>query len=122
MTNYRIRLSDEFKTEWYREAKYSKKNWGRSHAKRYFSQLRSYYQQQLNDKPWSHVNPNNGMDEGQGYIKFQGHYILFEIKEQEKEVLLLDLYGRNRFFELQNIVEAKRQELDRNIKEQGEMD
>jgi hypothetical protein len=54
--------------------------------------------------PWVHVNPNKGMDEGQGYIKFQGHYILFEIKEQEKKILLLDLYGRNRFFEIQNLL------------------
>lgn len=70
MAKYKIRLSDEFIAEWYREANYSKANWGGLHAKRYFSQFRAYYQQQLNDMPWSHVNPNNGMDEGQGYIKF----------------------------------------------------
>lgn len=118
MAKYNIRLSDEFRSEWYYEANYSRKTWGTAHAKKYFSQLRAYYRQQLNEMPWAHVNPKHGMDEGQGYIKFQGHYILFEIKEQEKEVLLLDLYGRNRFFELQNMLEARREELHRNQERQ----
>lgn len=119
MAQYRIRLSDEFRAEWYKEARYSKQNWGEPHAKRYFAQLRAYYRQLLDETPWSYVNPNNGMDEGQGYIKFQGHYILFEIREQDKEVLLLDLYGRNRFFELQNMVEARREALERHKAEHG---
>lgn len=104
MPRYTIVLSDEFKKEWRKEIRYSKQHWGIPHAKQYFESMRSFYHNELSDTPQMHLKPYSGMPEGRGYIRRQGHAILFEVDAEKMQVRLLDIYGEHRQHQLREMM------------------
>ena len=102
MADYKLVSTKEFLQEWRKEIRWSKNTWGPVHAKQYFNDLRDHYKKHLPNNPRLFVNPNHGLAEGYGFIRYKGHYLLFSVDEKNKQVRLEDLYGRNRFHELQN--------------------
>ncbi|MDP0500377.1 MAG: type II toxin-antitoxin system RelE/ParE family toxin [Verrucomicrobiota bacterium JB022] len=103
MSTYRVSLSDEFIAELRKEVLYSRKQWGDAHSKQYFAELELHCRSVLGSAPSAFSRPRVP---GTGYLKWKGHLILFEIDERQKEVRLLDLYGRHRYFELYRRMEG----------------
>ena len=104
MKTYKVKMTTEFREQWRKEYNYSKKIWGQPHAREYFNKFRVYLNKTLGTMAWGLVDDDKILDKSVAYVSYQrSHQVLFEVLDGENVVLLLDLYGRHRFHELQQL-------------------
>lgn len=101
MSPYTIRFLREAESDYSREYRWSKKQWGAAHAKDFFDKI-DLILRSLEDNPFLY---NKHMKDGLEYrvVRMKGMHIAYHIDEDKRMVTVMAFIGRNRFFELEQM-------------------
>jgi plasmid stabilization system protein ParE len=100
---FRVRLRDSARADYASEYRYSREQWGREHAEKYFSTFDGRIAQ-LAEHPWGSKVP--GQPDEWRQIILPGHLVLYRVNEAAGVVEVFRILGRNRFGQIAEAIRA----------------